>query len=369
VKAPATVLSTTALNRAMLERQLLLRRASLTAAQAIEHLVGMQAQAPFPPYTGLWTRLRGFQPDDLARLLLDRGVVRIALMRGTVHLVTAADCLAMRPPLQATLDRWFQRAYAKRLQGLDLDAVAELARRLVDERPRSTTELGRQLLERWPDRDRGALLNLVRTVLPLVQVPPRAIWGKSGQTTVTTAQAWLGRPLATDTTPDAMMLRYFRAFGPAAVTDVQKWSGLTRLREVVERLEPKLRVFRDQNGAELYDLPDAPRPDPDTPAPVRFLPEFDNLLISYADGSRIVAGHHRPALLTINGIIRSTVLVDGFAQGVSKITKTKRAATLVVEPFIRLSAEDRSAIEAEGARLLAFAAADAQSHDVRMLAP
>ena len=367
MKAPATVLSSRALNRAMLERQLLLRRASLTATQAIEHLVGMQAQAPFPPYTGLWTRLHGFQPDDLARLLLDRSVVRIALMRGTVHLVTAADCLALRPPLQATLDRWFQGAYGKRLQGLDLDAVAEFGRGLVDEQPRSTTELGRQLLERWPDRDRGVLLNLVRTVLPLVQVPPRAVWGRSGQTTVTTAQAWLGRPLATDTTPDAMVLRYFGAFGPASVADVGKWSGLTRLREVVERLEPGLRVFHDQNGAKLYDLPDAPRPDPDTPAPVRFLPEFDNLLISYADGSRIIAAHKRPALLTINGIIPSTVLVDGFAQGVSKITKTKRAATLVVEPFIPLSPEDSSAIEAEGAQLLAFAAADAQSHDVRIL--
>jgi hypothetical protein len=161
------------------------------------------------------------------------------------------------------------------------------------------------------------------------------------------------------------MLRYLDAFGPATVTDMQKWSGLTRLREALEPLRPHLRVFRDEDGAELYDRPDAPRPDPDTPAPVRFLPEFDNLLISYADGRRIIAAGNRPALYAINGIIRSTVLVDGFAQAVWKITKTKKAATLEIEPFNRLSASNESAIEAEGARLLTFTAADADTHDIQ----
>jgi hypothetical protein len=362
-----TVLDTRALNRAMLDRQLLLRRASLTTMEAIAHLVGLQAQAPFPPYTGLWTRLDGFKPDDLARLILDRSAVRIALMRGTVHLVTADDCLALRPVLQATQERWLQTAYAGRLQGLKLDAIAKMARKLVEEKPHSTAELGRLLLERWPDRDRQALLNAVRTALPLVQTPPRAVWGKSGQTTVTTAEAWLGRPLSTDTAPDAMVLRYLAAFGPATVADAQKWSGLTRLGSVVERLRPKLRVFRDEAGRDLYDVPDAPRPDPDTPAPVRFLPEFDNVLLSYAEGSRVMAAEHRPALFTINGIIRSCVLVDGFARGVWRITKAKRAATLEIEPLVRLSTKDKSAIRTEGARLLAFAAADCDTHDVRIM--
>lgn len=368
---PVTVLSTRALNRAVLDRQLLLRRASMTVTAAIEHLVGMQAQAPFPPYTGLWTRLADFQPDDLAQLLLDRSVVRIVLMRGTVHLVTAADCLALRPVLQAMLDRGLQHAFGKQLRGLDLTAVAAAGRHLVEEKPRGIAELGHLLVRRWPDHDRLALANVIRTALPLVQVPPRAVWGKSGQTTVTTAQTWLGRSLAADTTPDAMVLRYFRAFGPATIADAQKWSGLTRLREVVERLRPGLRAFRDENGAELYDLADAPRPDPDTPAPVRFLPEFDNLLLSYADGNRIMAAADRPALFTINGIIRSAVLVDGLAQGVWKITTTKqtatkRTATLEIEPFRRLSTTHRTAIETEGARLLAFAAAEADSHDIRI---
>ena len=389
-----TVLSTRALNRAMLDRQLLLRRSSLTATEAIAHLVGMQAQAPFPPYTGLWTRLDGFQPDDLARLILDRSVVRIALMRSTVHLVTAADCLALRPVLQPMLEQVIQTAYAKQLQGLDLTAIAKLGRHLVEEQPRTTTELSRLLVEHWPDRDRSALANVVRAAVPLVQLPPRAVWGRSGASTVTTAQAWLGQPLAADRAPDAMVQRYLRAFGPASVADVQKWSGLTRLREVVERLRPGLRVFRDVNGVELFDLPDpgpgrpdppdasppdasppdasppdTGLPDPDTPAPVRFLPEFDNILLSYADGSRVAAAEHRPALFTVNGIIRSTVLVDGFVRGIWKITKAKRTATLEIAPFRRLAARDRSVVEAEGSRLLAFTAAEADTHDIRLLPP
>ncbi|MDT5026976.1 MAG: hypothetical protein QOE61_3402 [Micromonosporaceae bacterium] len=249
-----TVLRRRDLNRAMLERQLLLRRASLSVTEALEHLVGMQAQAPFPPYTGLWSRLTGFQPDDLARLILDRGAVRMALMRGTVHLVTAADCLALRPVLQPVLDRWLRNALAKRLPGVDLVAVAEAGRRLVDVKPRGVAELGRLLLEQWPGQDPSELSNVIRGALPLVQTPPRAVWGRSGQTTVTSAEAWLGRPLAADTAPDPMVLRFFRAFGPATVADAQKWSGLTRLGEVVERLKPQLRTFRDENGAVLYEL-------------------------------------------------------------------------------------------------------------------
>jgi hypothetical protein len=360
-----TVLSLRAVNRATLDRQLLLDRASMTVPRAIERLVGMQAQAPFPPYTGLWTRLAGFRPDDLARLLLDRGVVRIALMRGTVHLVTADDCLALRPVLQPVFDRALQGAYGRQLAGLDLDELARFGRKLVEQRPLDTAELGRLLDERFPGRDRHALSNAVRSTLPLVQLPPRAVWGRSGRTTVTTAQAWLGRPLDTTTAPDRLVLRYLAGFGPASVADMQKWSGLTRLREVFDRLGPQLRQYRDEKGTQLYDLPDARRPDPDTPAPVRFLPEFDNLLLAYADGSRVMAAAHRPVLFTVNGIIRASVLVDGVTRAVWKVTRAKRAATLEVAPLDRLTARVRSEIESEGARLLAFVAAEADSHDIR----
>ncbi|MFC7384920.1 winged helix DNA-binding domain-containing protein [Sphaerisporangium rhizosphaerae] len=369
-----TVLDIRALNRATLERQLLLRRASLTALEAVERLVGMQAQAPFPPYTGLWTRLSGFQPDELSKLLIDRGVVRLALMRSTVHLVSAADCLALRPVLQPMLERTLRAAHAGQLAALDVEEVVAFGRALVEERPRDTGELGRLLMERWPGLDRQALLNIVRTYLPLVQVPPRAVWGKSGRPTVTTAESWLGRPMASSAAPDAMVLRYLSAFGPATVADVQKWSGLTRLQEVVERLGPALRVFRDERGATLYDLPDAPRPDPGVPAPVRFLPEFDNLLLSYADGSRVVAAEHRPALFTVNGIIRASVLVDGVARASWKITESRAGkgargmARLVIQPFTRLSAGEVSAVQDEGARLLAFSAPDAP-HEIELAPP
>jgi hypothetical protein len=279
--------------------------------------------------------------------------------------VSAADCLALRPVLQPMLERTLLAAYAQQLKGLDLGAVTEAGRALVEERPRAATELSGLLLERWPGRDRHALANTVRATLPLVQVPPRAVWGRSGRTTLTTAGAWLGRAPAGDAAPDELVSRYFGAFGPATVGDAQKWSGLTRLREVVERLGPALRVFRDEDGRELYDLPDAPRPDPAAPAPVRFLPEFDNLLLSYADGSRVVAAEHRPALFTVNGIIRSPVLVDGVAAGLWKIRTVKGLATLEIEPFARLSAAVRAAIEDEGLRLLQFSSPGAGGRDIR----
>jgi hypothetical protein len=362
-----TVLTSRAANRATLDRQLLLRGADLGVLDAVEHLIGLQAQAPFPPYTGLWTRLADFRPQALADLLLDRSVVRIALMRCTVHLVSAADCLALRPLHQDMLERVVRTAYRKQLDGIEFAHVAEYGRALVEEQPRSTVELGALLLERWPGRDRQALLNVVRSGLPLVQLPPRAVWGRSGQTTVTTAQAWLDRPLCTDSTLDALVLRYLAAFGPASVADAQKWSGLTRLGEVFARVRPGLVSFRAENGTELFDLPDAPRPDPDVDAPVRFLPDFDNILLSHADTTRIMPAEHRARLFTINGIIRAALLVDGRTSGKWQIARAGGTAVLTVEPFRRLSSRDKTAVEAEGLRLLTFAAEGADDRAVRIL--
>lgn len=361
------MLSNRAVNRATLDRQLLLRRADLGVLDAVEHLVGLQAQAPFPPYTGLWTRLAGFRPQDLADRLLDRSVVRIALMRGTVHLVSAADCLALRPLHQDMLERAVGTAYRKHLDDLELADLTEYGRALVEEKPRSTTELGALLLDRWPDRDRQALLNVLRSALPLVQLPPRAVWGRSGQTILTTAQSWLDRPLCTDSTLDDLIRRYLAAFGPATVADAQKWSGLTRLGEVFERLRPGLITLRTEDGIELFDLPDARRPGPEADAPVRFLPEFDNILLAYADPSRIMPPGHKSQLFTVNGIIRAALLVDGQTSGKWQITTAGRAVTLTVEPFRRLSTRDKSAIESEGLKLLAFTEPEADEPAVRIL--
>lgn len=359
------VLSQRALNRALLARQMLLHRWQLSAAGAIERLGGMQAQAPNAPYVGLWTRLEGFQHAELARLMEARQVVRIALMRATIHLVTARDCLALRPVVQPVLERSLKGTFGRRLAGLDTPALAATGRALVEEQPRTFAALGMLLHAHWPDRDPAALANAVRALVPLVQIPPRGIWGASGAATHTSAENWLGAPLDPDPAPDAMLLRYLAAFGPATVRDMHMWSGLTGLHGVVERMRPRLRTFHDEHGHELFDLPDAPLPDPDTPAPPRFLPEFDNALLAHADRTRIIADDHRQLLMTNINMIFGSVLIDGFFCGTWKIVRQRHAATLHIDPFAPISAQDRAKLAEEGARLLNFAAADARDHDIQ----
>lgn len=357
----AKTLSPRALNRALLERQLLLRRTTLGASRALEQLVGMQAQVPASPYVGLWSRLDGFRPEQLAQLITGRKAVRIALMRSTIHLVSARDCLALRPLVQPVLDRSLQGTYGSRLQGLQLEAVAAAGRALVDERPLTTGQIGKLLAERWPGRDPEALGNAVRALVPLVQVPPRGVWGASGLALHASAEAWLGRPLEPEPDAGRMIRRYLAAFGPASVRDLQVWSGLTRVRETAERLG--LRTFRDEDGRELLDVPGGALPDPATPAAPRFLPEYDNVLLSHADRTRIVAEEHRPLVYTVNGI-RPTVLVDGFVAGTWRIERDRGGATLLVEPFDRLVGKSRAALIAEAEQLLAFAAAGAEKRRV-----
>jgi len=372
------LLSPRSLNRALLGRQLLLGPAPMPdpdigngparaerVIETIEHLVGLQAQAPFPPYYGLWSRLAGFRPDDLAELILARRVVRIALMRGTIHLVSARDCLMLRPLVQPAVDRGLSLLLGRQLAGVDTAALAAAGRALVEERPLTFSELGAALSVQWPQHPPAALAQGVRALVPLVQVPPRAVWGAAGQAAHTSAQAWLGRDLEAGPSLDRLVTRYLAAFGPASVQDAQAWSGLTRLREVVDRLRPGLRVFRDEQGTELFDLPDATRPDPDSPAPVRLVAEFDNLVLSHADRTRIISEPNRQRMFTRNGIFPGTVLVDGFVAGMWKITRSRAAAAATIELFGTLGPRDRDAVTGEGARLLAFAAPEAGAHEIR----
>ncbi|KUN61401.1 hypothetical protein AQJ46_36745 [Streptomyces canus] len=383
--ASAPVLSPRALNRATLDRQLLLRRSGLSAKAAVGHLLGLQAQNVKPPYYALAARLDGFAPEELSELMADREVVRIVTMRSTIHTHTAEDCLALRPLVQPARDRELIN-FRKGLQGVDLDRLAVLARDLVEAEPRTMKQLREALLTEWPDADPQALAIAARCKLPLVQVTPRGLWGRSGQVALTTAEHWLGRPagpasagpapagptptdpasagpasagpastgpasagpVPTEPTPDATVLRYLAAFGPASVKDMQTWAGLTRLRDAFERLRPGLRIFRDENGVELFDLPDAPRPTEDTPAPPRFLPEFDNLLLSHADRTRVVPQEYWGRSWQGNQAYR-TLLVDGFLAGVWKLT----GDTLVVEPFGRLTKAEQKDVIAEGQRMLA----------------
>jgi len=289
-------------------------------------------------------------------------------MRGTIHLVSARDCLMLRPLIQPVLDRAMATVFGKRLADMNTRALASAGRALVEEKPRTFSELGVLLSPHWPGHTPASLAQGVRALVPLVQVPPRAVWGAAGQALHTTAESWLGRSLDPSPSPDVMIKRYLTAFGPATVADAQAWSGLTRLREVVERLRPGLRIFRDESGRALFDLPEAPRPGPDTPAPVRLVAEFDNLILSHADRSRVISDRSRQRLFTRNGIFPGTVLVDGFAAGIWRITRSRRAAALTVEPFGPISARDREAVTREADRLLGFAAADAGKHEIRFAA-
>lgn len=358
------MLSRRALNRTLLGRQLLLERVRRPVADVVEHLVGMQAQEPLDPYVGLWTRIDGFDPEELSSLIAERGAVRMGLQRTTLHLATARDARVLYPVMADVLRHAFRSSpFAKQLVGVDLAAVVDAARAALEERPRTPTELGQALAPLWPDRDPTSLAYAARFLLPLVQVPPRGLWKQTSRPMNTTAEAWLGGPLETSIAADDAVLRYLAAFGPATVSDIRIWSWLTGLREVVERLRPRLRTFRDEAGRELFDVEDGLLVDPDVPAPIRFLPQYDNIFLSHDDRARILVER-----MTIPDLIwRSGVVVDGFVAGAWRIRRERQRATMSIELLAAVTGAQRLEIEAEAARLFAFVAADAESREVQIV--
>jgi hypothetical protein len=362
--APAT-LSARQLNRATLARQLLLEREPAGVVEAIERLAGMQAQEPRHPYTGLWTRLEGFEREHLRAALLAGEVVRATLMRATLHLVSAADYVALRmalqPPRSVAL-----RVLGARSQGLDLDAVLPAAEALLRGTALTFDEIRAALQEQFPDVNDRALGYAVRTLVPLVMVPDEAgRWGYARVSRFAPAEQLLGAPVA-DADPQALVARYLAAFGPASARDAQTWSGAGAMKAVLDGMRDRLAVFRDERGRELFDLPGAPRPDAEVPAPVRYLPEFDNLVLAHDDRTRVIADEHRPLVTTKNLRVRATFLVDGVVAGTWTIEVKRRVATLRLEAFGTLAKRVREELEAEGQALLAFAEPDAKGHAVEI---
>ncbi|MDQ6884721.1 MAG: winged helix DNA-binding domain-containing protein [Candidatus Dormibacteraeota bacterium] len=352
------MLSRRALNRALLERQHLLKRRQAAAPEEIEHLVAMQAQVPNSPYVGLWSRLKGFEPTELATLITKRRAVRLGILRNTLHLVTARDCLRLWPLFQPLLERQLQgSSFGRHLVGMEMRAVTTEATRLMQQQPRTLAELADLLHQRWPDRDATSLAYAIRHLVPVIQVPPRGVWGMSAQPTWTTVDLWLGRSVMRPERLERLIIRYLTAFGPASVSDMASWSGLTALRPGFERLRPDLRTFRDEVDRELFDVPDGPLPDADTPAPPRFLPEYDNLVLGHDDRTRVIAFEYRHV---IGG---GMFLLDGRVAGIWSLQHSKDRSRLTISSFRPLKKAERDVVGQEGERLLSFAASKAVRHE------
>lgn len=362
------VLTDRVLNRATLWRQHLLRRSTTPVLDTVRHLVGLQAQAANAPYLGLWSRSESFEIEALTRLLVDRQVVRAGSLRGTQHLTTADDYLWLRPLIQPVSLRQRQAAFGRRTEGTDLNELADVATGLLAGRSLTRPQLRDLLAERWPDRDAEALAWSVQSLVPVVHPPPNGTWGVGGATPFVLADEWIGRPLARDRGPAPLIRRYLAAFGPATVRDVQTWSGLSRLREVMDDLRPELVTFSDEAGAELFDLADGPLPDPDTPAPPRLLPEFDNLIVAYANRRRLMTDKDRERIC-VGSIVHPTFLLDGVVAGTWKIHRDTATTTLVLTPHRPIPETDRQALAEEAHRLLEFAAPASPDRDVTIRPP
>jgi len=346
---------------------MLLKREKMTPLAAIERLVAMQAQVARPPFIGLWTRLARFQREDLLTLLHDKKAVRATALRATIHLMSARDFIGLRGAMQPGLDRGTS-VLGGRDKDLDKAGLEKLARAFFGTGHATFDDLRKHIEEKHPREDIRAMAYCMRLFVPLVQVPTDAQWGFPGSADFALADTWLGKKVSTrHAPPDELIRRYLAAFGPATPGDFQVWAYTRSMRDAFETLRPELVTFRDERKRELFDLPDAPRPDEDTPAPVRFLPDYDNLVLSHDDRARIIADQHRPRILSANLQVRGSFLVDGFVAGSSTTKRQKKTATLVLEPFVKLAKKVVAELEEEGEALLRFAEPDAEVYEINIL--
>lgn len=360
-------LTTLQLNRALLARQWLLKRKRRPVRDAVHALAGLQSQEPKDPYVALWSRIDGFQPRHLHDAARRREIVRGSYLRCTLHTASADDFVVFRMLLQSVIDR--EVANRRGLMGgFDAGELESAARALMVETPLTAQQLGERLLPRFPKAQKAGIAHWVRTRIALAIVPGDARWGYARPPRFVPAEQWLGRALARDTPLPALLLRGLSAIGPASAADLRTWSGLGGIAPVLDTLRPQLRCFHDESGRELFDLPDAARPRADTPAPVRFLPEYDNALLSHADRARIQPKQHARHFVAANGRRPGALLVDGFVHGAWRNASTRDAAAIEVRLFEKVSKAARDEVAKEAEALLRMLEPQAATHAVRVVA-
>jgi hypothetical protein len=347
----APPISNRALNRATLARQGLLRRGGESIEAMLGHLVGLQGQVHNAPYVGLWSRLERFEVAELEALLLNRRAVRATMMRCTLHVAMAEDFLAIRPLIQPIAERGFRTNHLKVLKGAELSEIRAASRVLLDGETLSPNALGTRLQVRWPEVKPVDLSMVARFLEPVVHVPPAGLWGATKAPELTTARRWLGRDPVVPMALPALVLRYLAAFGPASGKDFGTWSGLVGGATAMELLRPQLIGFSAEDGREVFDLPDAPRPEETTAAPVRLLPAYDNVILGYNDRSRMLTPAAFRGLWLGNGL-NPAFTIDGFVAGSWKLTQTKGVARIMLTRFAALGRADEAALVAEAAALL-----------------
>ena len=340
---------------------MLLRREPVTVVDAVERLAGLQAQEPKPPFVALQARLADFDAGELRTAIRAGDVVRATLMRGTLHLVSASDFLALRNAVAADLDAVI-RMLGARAAGLDVEVVTAAARELLAQEPRTFNELRALLQERFPDVNHRALGYVSRMALPLTMVPTDDRWCFPRDSAFALPKRKPGRGDAAK-----LVRRYLAAFGPASVADAQGWAGVKGLQRVFDELE--LETFSDEQGRRLFDLPDAPRPGEDVPAPVRLLGEFDSLMLAHADRTRLIDDEHRPLVTTKNLRVKAAFLVDGRVAGTWTAARKRKEATLTLAPFGKLAKRSIAELEREAEALLRFLEPDAETVAVAVSAP
>jgi hypothetical protein len=357
------------LNRATLARQMLLERSDVGIAETVGFLGGLQAQQSNDPYIALWSRLNGFTQEQLTALIVDRTLARATSMRGTLHLHTADDLIGMRPLVQDFLKGMWTSNFRKRFGSEDEKKVRRAGVKVLDAKaPMTAGALGKALQEKFPSAEPQSLAVLLQVTETLVQVPPTRLWGNGSAPLLTRVENWLPPPHTRPLSRVDLVRRYLRAFGPASINDMQTWCRLTKLSAEFELLKDELVTFRSEDERTLYDHPEAPRPDADIPAPVRFLPLYDNVYLGYDNRSRMLAAGDTMRVNLLLAGFKPAVLVDGVIAATWSIEAKKGAARLVVEPYRKLRKTDVRDIEREGLAFLKFWDRAADRYDVEVMA-